>query len=253
MVDVNGLMLIDYVLVLITQAAASIQDVRTREISDWTWIIGSIICIPLGIYLAFIFDEVFIYIISVVFGIIVGLLAYWLRAMGGADSKSIMFISASIPPITLPSVALSIVNITSISVLINSLILSIIIYIPYNIIQNLRYGDKCEALSKLHGLSRALYMTMLMCVPAREIIKKPNNYSISQTLTTDGFEPLIKLGLDVEDPRERLVEWISQGKVNVNTPILVNYHIPMIVPITIGLLLYIITHLGLLTVLLGFV
>ncbi|WP_243678165.1 A24 family peptidase [Vulcanisaeta distributa] len=97
MVSPYTLLLVDYLLALAVQVAASIQDLRTREISDWTWIIGSIICIPLSLYAVIMLNQLILYIISVVVGSVFALAVYWLRAMGGADSKSIAFISASIP------------------------------------------------------------------------------------------------------------------------------------------------------------
>ncbi len=248
----RGLLLImDYIIVILIQLIASIQDLKTREISDWTWIAGALICVPLGIYLALSLRELFLYIASMVFGAAFGLAAYWLRAMGGADSKSIMFISASIPPVTLPNMALSIVNMTPISVLINSLIIALIIYVPYNVIQNIRYGKRCEALIRSQGLKKALYLVTLMCVPAYKVFRNPNNYSVAQALGEDGFEPVIRLGLDVEDPRELLGEWLSQGRISIDTPVLTSYHIPLIIPITIGLIIYIVAHINFITILLA--
>ncbi|WP_243678167.1 A24 family peptidase C-terminal domain-containing protein [Vulcanisaeta distributa] len=86
-----------------------------------------------------------------------------------------------------------------------------------------------------------------MCVPAHRVFRNPNNYAISQEPADGGFQPVIRLGLEVDDPRELLTEWLSQGKINVDTPVLTSYHIPFIVPITLGLIMYIITHANFLT------
>ncbi|WP_054853054.1 A24 family peptidase [Vulcanisaeta distributa] len=248
MVNPYALLMMDYLVVVIIQIAASAQDLRTREISDWTWIIGSIICIPLGLYVAIALNQLILYIINVVIGSIFALSVYWLRAMGGADSKSIAFISASIPTLPMTSPALTVINITPLSVLINSLIIALIIYMPYNVIQNIKYSSNCEALSRVKGgLSRIIYLVTLMCVPAHRVFRNPNNYAISQEPADGGFQPVIRLGLEVDDPRELLIEWLSQGRINVDTPVLTSYHIPFIVPITLGLVMYIITHANFLT------
>ncbi|MFP3304803.1 MAG: prepilin peptidase, partial [Vulcanisaeta sp.] len=65
------------------------------------------------------------------------------------------------------------------------------------------------------------------------------------------FEPVIRLGLDIEDPRELLSEWLSQGRISIDTPVLTSYHIPLIIPITIGLIIYIVTHINFVTILLA--
>ncbi|GAB6946047.1 hypothetical protein JCM16161A_01770 [Vulcanisaeta sp. JCM 16161] len=247
MVNPYALLMVDYLVVLVVQVVASIQDLRTREISDWTWVIGSIICVPLGLYVAILLHQLTLYIIGAVVGSVFALAVYWLRAMGGADSKSIAFISASIPTLPMASPALTVINITPLSVLINSLVIALVIYIPYNVIQNIRYGGDCEALSRVKGLNRMIYLITLMCVPANKVFRNPNNYAISQEPNDGGFQPVIKLGLDVEDPRELLIEWLSQGRINVDTPVLVSYHIPFIVPITLGLIMYMAVHANFLT------
>lgn len=254
MVNTYTILMADYLLVLAVQVAASIQDLRTREISDWTWIIGSIMCVPLDLYVVIMLNQLILYIVSVVVGSVFALAVYWLRAMGGADSKSIAFISASIPtlPMATPP-ALTIINITPLSILINSLIIALVLYIPYNVIQNIRYGSNCEALVRVKGLSKLIYLLTLMCVPAHKVLRNPpNNYAISQVLTEDGFQPIIRLGLDVDDPRELLIEWLSKGgKISIGTPVLTSYHIPFIVPITLGLVVYVLTHVNVLTLILA--
>ncbi|ADY01431.1 hypothetical protein VMUT_1226 [Vulcanisaeta moutnovskia 768-28] len=244
MINAYLLLTVDYVFAIIIQIIASIQDLMTREISDWTWIIGSIICIPLGLYSVFVLGQLLLYIIGVVIGSAFAFMAYWLRAMGGADSKSIAFISASIPTISASNMALTVINITPLSVLINSLIIALIMYIPYNVIQNIRYGSNCEALARVKGFNKLIYLITLMCVPAHRVFRNPNNYAISQVLIGNEFQPVIRLGLDVEDPRESLIEWLSQGRISIDTPVLTSYHIPFIVPITLGLLMYVLTHIN---------
>ncbi|ADN49949.1 A24 family peptidase [Vulcanisaeta distributa] len=251
MVNIYVLLMVDYLLVLAVQVAASIQDLRTREISDWTWIIGSIMCVPLGLYVVIMLNQLILYIVSVVVGSVFALAVYWLRAMGGADSKSIAFISASIPTLPMATPALTIINITPLSILINSLIIALVLYIPYNVIQNIRYGSNCEALARVKGLNRLIYLLTLMCVPVHKVLRNPNNYAISQVLTEDGFQPIIRLGLDVDDPRELLIEWLSKGKISIGTPVLTSYHIPFIVPITLGLVVYVLTHVNVLTLILA--
>ncbi len=248
MVSAYTILTLDYVLVIMTQAAASIQDLRTREISDWTWVAGSIICVPLGAYAAIRLGLLPLYVIGIAIGVVFALAAYWLKAMGGADSKSIAFISASIPTLPMANPALTIVGITPLSVLINSLIIALVMYIPYNVIQNIRYGRNCEALARARGLSRLIYMLTLMCVPAHRVLRNPNNYAVSQELVGNGFRPVIRLGLDTGDPRELLIDWLSQGRIDVDTPVLTSYHIPFIIPITLGLLMYVVAHANFLTI-----
>ncbi|WP_243678166.1 hypothetical protein [Vulcanisaeta distributa] len=49
------------------------------------------------------------------------------------------------------SPALTVINITPLSVLINSLIIALAIYIPYNIVQNIKYGNIARPYPGLRG------------------------------------------------------------------------------------------------------
>ncbi|MCG2893059.1 MAG: prepilin peptidase, partial [Vulcanisaeta sp.] len=84
MLDLDYLLIIDYAIVILIQLLASVQDLRTREINDWTWVVGALVCVPIGIYLAIELGVLALYIFGVVFSVVFGLVAYWLRAMGGA-------------------------------------------------------------------------------------------------------------------------------------------------------------------------
>ncbi|WP_243679761.1 hypothetical protein [Vulcanisaeta souniana] len=41
------------------------------------------------------------------------------------------------------------------------------------------------------------------------------------------------------------------GRISISTPVLVSYHIPFIVPITLGLLMYLVIHTNFLTIILA--
>lgn len=232
------MLLIDWTLILLTHLAASIQDIRTREISDWTWILCGVATVPLGAYVSIAAGNHY-YTLGVIVGIILGAVIYYLRLMGGADAKSLVLISLSIPTVDLGSVGLTVINLTPLSILINSLIIALVVYVPYNLINNLRTKG-CPG-------GGFLVLMLLTCVPAHEVLRKPNNYSIAQAPSGSGFKPILRLGLGEVDPREIIVRWISEGRISIDTPVLTTYHIPYIVPITLALLLYLITGRNILT------
>lgn len=250
-INIGILSSLDLLIVFIMQLIATVQDIRTREISDWTWIVGGLMAVPLGFYVSYISHALFTYIISVIMGSVLALLIYFLRIMGGADAKSLAVLSASVPTYFLNNMALTIINITPLSILINSLITALIIYIPYNALISLKHISKCRAMENM-GFTRYLYLLVLMCVPAHKVLKNPNNYSLSEEIQNGKPRPVISLGLDVEGPTELLVDWLSKGYIDIDTPVLVTYHIPFILTITLGFIIYVLTHMSFLTMVLSF-
>ncbi|WP_238375132.1 A24 family peptidase [Vulcanisaeta thermophila] len=240
------LLLIDLIVVVAMQLAATVQDIRTREISDWTWIVGGLVSAPLGFYVSYVSHELGIYIASVIVGAVLALAIYYTGAMGGADAKSLAVLSASVPTYVVSNPAVTIINITPLSILINSLIIALVIYIPYNFLVSLRYLGNCRALRDM-GAAKYLYILILMCVPAHRVLRKPSNYSISQVFGDGEPRPLVSLGIRTEDPTAVVGDWLSKGYIDVDTPILVTYHIPFILPITLGLVIYLALHMNFLT------
>jgi preflagellin peptidase FlaK len=230
---------VDWAAVLLAHFVASIQDVRTREISDWIWVLGGAVSVPIGIYVSVVSGELLNYVVSSTVGVVLALAIYFMRLMGGADSKSLILTSLSIPTVDLGTPALTIINITPLSVLVNSLIISLIAYIPYNLMVNLR-NRGCTGGGILH-------LILLTCVPAHQVLRNPNNYSIAQVPSEGGFRPVLGLRLSLEDPRDTIIKWISEGRIRVDTYIFTTYHIPYIVPITLALILYLVTGRNLIT------
>ena len=118
------------ILCLIMLLICSYKDIKTREVDDRIWLIFS----PIGIiitlfefFLKFIdFSYLILYFISILITIIVSIIIYYSKFVGGADSKSLISISF-----------LDLINLnkntihpfTSIIILTNSCIISLII--PY--------------------------------------------------------------------------------------------------------------------------
>lgn len=250
--NIDILLTLDITMVLIMQLAATVQDIRTREISDWTWIAGGLVAVPLGFYVSYISHGLLTYLISVVMGSILAFAIYFMRAMGGADAKSLAVLSASVPTYPLGNMALTVINLTPLSILINSLIIALIIYIPYNALASIKYINKCNALGGM-GFTKYIYIVILMCTPAYKVLRNPNNYSISQDIQGGVSRPIVSLGLSTEDPVDTVVNWLSKGYIDVDTPILVTYHIPFILAITLGLIMYIIMHANLLVMVLSLI
>lgn len=249
--SINTLLVLDIVVVLMMQLAATVQDIRTREISDWTWIIGGLVSIPMSFYISYLAHEVYTYLISVVMGFMLAMIIYFMKVMGGADAKSLAVLSASVPTYPLNNIALTMINIAPLSIFINSLIMALIIYIPYNALISLRHINNCGALNDV-GFMKYFYVLILMCVPAYKVLRNPNNYSISQEIQGSKSRPLVALGLNMEDPVDVIIDWLSKGYIDVDTPILVTYHIPFILTITLGLIMYVITRMNFLTMILSF-
>jgi Flp pilus assembly protein protease CpaA len=105
-----------------------IEDFKKREVDDRIWLIFSLI----GIIITFIeyflkyidFSYLMLYVLSIIITIIVSIIIYYLKFVGGADSKALISISF------LDSINLNkntIHPFTSIIVLTNSCIISLII------------------------------------------------------------------------------------------------------------------------------
>jgi preflagellin peptidase FlaK len=76
---------------------SSYEDFKKREVDDRIWLIFS----PIGIIITFIeyflnyidFSYLILYILSIVIIIIVSIIIYYLKFVGGADSKALISIS----------------------------------------------------------------------------------------------------------------------------------------------------------------
>jgi len=85
------------ILCLIMLTISSYEDFKTREVDDKIWLIFS----PLGIiitlfefFLKFIdFSYLILYFISIVITTIISIIIYYLKFVGGADSKALISIS----------------------------------------------------------------------------------------------------------------------------------------------------------------
>lgn len=251
LVDLSLLYHASVVILVMGHVMASLQDIRTREISDWVWLLSGSLAAPMAAYWSLITGRFVLYLVGALVGVSVALAIYFLRLMGGADAKSIAVISLSLPTIPLENLPLTIINLTPVSVLINSLVFSLVVYLPYNVAVNLANMGRCQPLAKLRGVKKMLYSLALMCVPAYKVLKNPSNYSIAQVPSGDGFRPVLGLRLGFEDPRDHLVDWLAKGLIEVDSYVLTTYHIPYIVSITVGLVAYVATGYNFLTFILS--
>ena len=114
-----------FLLLLLT---ASVQDIRTRTVSDSVWIIGLILILPLVAIEIVIcgIPRLLILFISAVFFFLFSLVCFSLRLFGGADCKAFLILS-----VLFPIEGGDILNSLSFLVLFNSLLLSIVFAIFY--------------------------------------------------------------------------------------------------------------------------
>lgn len=69
---------------------ASIVDLKTREVSNWLWIVTY----PLGLALTFCDrNNVFLLVVSVTITITLGVALFYLNLSGGADVKALIMVS----------------------------------------------------------------------------------------------------------------------------------------------------------------
>jgi preflagellin peptidase FlaK len=84
-------------LCLIMLLISSYEDFKKREVDDRIWLIFS----PIGIIITFIeyflkyidFSYLILYVLSIVITIIVSIIIYYLKFVGGADSKALITLS----------------------------------------------------------------------------------------------------------------------------------------------------------------
>jgi preflagellin peptidase FlaK len=84
-------------LCLIMLTISSYEDFKTREVDDKIWLIFSslgIIITLIEFFLKFIdFSYLILYVLSILITIIVSIIIYYLKFVGGADSKALISIS----------------------------------------------------------------------------------------------------------------------------------------------------------------
>ncbi len=218
---------ISIMIVLACHIAASIQDILTREIRDITWL-PAFITIPLAILASLKHDLAIIYAISVLFAILFSLIAYALKTIGGADVISMTLLAFNTPPTSLSP--------PSIPIILNALLFGISIHVIYNITTHLR--RRCDALNGLKPYVRIFYYALTSCVEAYRVLKRPNVYSLSQEESNGVFKPILRLGISNEDPRVKIVEWMSKGLISSKTPVLTSAYMPLVAYLTLGYIAY---------------
>lgn len=228
-----------YLHIIIIHVIASIQDVKTREISDWLWA-SSIPAVILCIYIVFTEDLSRLYMVSVLFGTSIGLIVLFTKMMGGADAKSIIVNSLALPPLITALDPTSItLNLPSVALITNALIITLV-YVVYNFVRNLLIFNQCRVVNS--KFKRILYALLLTCTPVYKIFKKPHAYTLAQEFEENNKVKIkFQLKITEEDPRDKLLRWINENRITIRDYVLTNYQIPFIVYITLGLITYIIT------------
>ncbi len=229
-----------YLCALIAHIVASVQDVRTREISDYVWI-SLIPVAALSIYVVLNSSLIvkIMYILNVVIGCSLAIISSVLRLTGGADSKSIAALSIVLPPAEerVVSSAHHVAALPIVSILFNAFLLTLC-YMTFNAVRNLlslRRRGSCEP----RGLKRVACILFLTYVPVYKIFRKPHAYALAQRFTDDG-RIVVNLPLRVsnEDPRDELIRYLRSDLITIRSYVWAVYNLPFVAYITAGLAMY---------------
>lgn len=243
----NEVYYIRYIVAITCFSLASLQDLKSREICDWIWIVMITLGIPLLVYEATIkWMTIWINLmmISILFSITIGLLTYKLDFFGGADSKAIMALSILIP-IMPDEIArkLGTHNIVPVSTFNNSMLISIMpaIYLLMKNMYEIIKGENIfQGLEKESIFKKLLAMATGYRIELKKLKEKKFVYPIEE-LNFEGNtikrKLNIKVGISIgEDKLNHIIKLYEEGLIGEGY-IWVTPAMPLIVFMLIGLIL----------------
>ncbi|MEM1550234.1 MAG: A24 family peptidase C-terminal domain-containing protein [Candidatus Methanomethylicia archaeon] len=243
----NEVYYIRYIVAIICFSLASLQDLKSREICDWIWIIMVAMGIPLLIYEATIKWMTIwmnLMVISILFSITIGLLTYKLDFFGGADSKAIIALSILMP--IMPeeiAIKLGTHNIIPVSTFNNSMLISIMpaIYLLMKNVYRIIIGENIfQGLEEESILKKLLAMATGYRIELKKLREKKFVYPIEE-LNFEGNTIKrrlnIRVGISIgEDKLNNIIKLYEEGLIGEGY-IWVTPAMPLIVFMLIGLIL----------------
>lgn len=247
------LLLRDLVAILFMSIAGT-WDWKKREIDPRLWITPVVIGIAVNMYRAFYYGvgslDILSMIVELLFLTVVGLLVFYLRALGGADLLALATLVALYPFPPIPSYASSLSLFHSTSLL--PPLLEILTYysfamialLVYNVLNNLRRLRMLEHVN-IPLCRKILYLVSARILTLDEFIKKRFYFPV--------YVPGVvnRKSFDVyEDDRE----WRERLRgLNANHLVIASWGIPTVSFIAVSLLIYLLLRFSPLALLLGLV
>lgn len=224
---------------------STILDIKTREVPDEFWIVGSILGLAMSIVEVLTSElPVLSLIVSITIGSMLGLALFYMGFFGGADSKALMFLSLTLP--RYPNWLRHITPSTSIPVLTifnNSLILSLcypLAILTLNLADIARGRKPFKGLRIKGPISMAILLLTARRVPLDTLKRKVGYYPAERPIEVNGNivrQPtyLIKAEVDKEELMKELEPYIARGLYSDG--VLATPTIPFITFITAGFML----------------
>ncbi len=240
--------LLGLVVVCVVFCVGGVFDFLWRVVPDWVWL-G---CVPGIVFtLLYVFScggfcssLFFVYVSSLVVGLVFAMLCYLFDLTGGADVKGFLCVGLACPPIHYSSlssnVLFTVLNVPTVAVVCNSAV-PVLAYALYIFLINIKKFKLCPESNKLHGLRKILYMFSTICVPVREVLKRPHKYALASVRIGDilVLRPITRIVY--RDPIDELKRYLEAGILREEDHILAIYYIPYVTCMCIGLLIYALT------------
>jgi len=228
---------------LIFLVYASWSDFKTREVSNWVWVVFA----PLGFLLTILRYGLYIqdFILSFVITIVLSLVLFYAGGFGGADAKALICLSLALPdyPIHFLQLPLGYVPlIFPLSVFINAIFLASlsVVYIllrnflwKYRNKRNLFEGFEKESLGR-----KFLVLLSGLKVSVAELEKKNYLYPL-EDFKTEVQEKRKLIAMPKDEERERIISRLLKANRNREIPceVWATPGLPMLVFITVGLVI----------------
>ncbi|NPB00073.1 MAG: hypothetical protein GXO10_01740 [Crenarchaeota archaeon] len=236
------------VVVCVVFGVGGVFDFLWRVVPDWVWA-G---CVP-GVVFTVLYVlscgglgslVFFSYVSSLVVGLVFALLCYLFDLTGGADVKGFLCLGLACPPVyseTLSrNVLFTVLNVPTVAVVCNSAV-AVLAYAAYIVLINVRKFRLCPESEKIRGLRKILYMVSTVCVPVREILKRPHKYALASVRIGDMLILRPVTRIVYRDPVEELKKYMEAGVLGENDHVLAIYYIPYVTCMFIGVLIYALT------------
>lgn len=224
---------------------STILDIKTREVPDKFWIVGSIFSLAMtGLEILTGALSVLSLAVSIAVGSVLGLALFYMGFFGGADSKALMFLSLTIPkyPTWFRQMTVS-TPIPVLTIFDNSLILSLcypLAILTLNLTDLARGRNPFEGLQLKGPISTVVLLLTTRRVSLETLRRKVGYYPAERPVKADGDvvrRPIyfMKAEVDKEELMKELEPYVAKGLYTDG--VLATPTIPFITFITAGLLL----------------